>query len=155
MVDQKEFGVIRNKVMDIRTGFLEHIGQHGSTSFPVVIRVVDVEEDGHICMVVNSKLKKWETHNNLPLKLQLFSQDCHIMISGVGDVTPPGPDDSLILDTPGAKNLLRMKIYYAEYVDIPKRVKAGRNLLARWANLFEGFSERISGRSYRRLLIFR
>jgi len=156
MVDQKEFRIIRNKVLEIRTAFMENIGGNASIPLPVAVQVIDVEEDGHIWMLVNSKLKKWETRCNLPLRLQLFSAETHIALSGVGDVVSPASVEERMREQVGeARNLVCMKIYYAEYLPLGGRLKAGHNLFDKVKDLFGSVLQHIPGRANRRLLIFR
>jgi hypothetical protein len=156
MVNVKEFGVIRNKVLETKTALVNNIGENRFRYKPVVASAIHVEEDGHLWMLVNSKLKKWNQHSNIPVTVQFIPDDCQISLSGIGQVTSPENVPSEYQElAKEAKSVMKMKIYYGEYVPLPENSVRSSGPLSYARNLLSGMLELIMGRANRRLLIFR
>jgi hypothetical protein len=155
MVNEKEFMVIRNKVMSLRTAFLHDISKEKEGMNPVVASAIDVEEDGHLWMLVNSKMKKWEKKSNIPVKLEFVPDDCHLRLSGIGHITlHENIPVHLREQAKDAKAIMKMKLFYGEYLPLSERSRKQKDLPPA-GDLLSRISENITGRTYRRLLFFR
>jgi hypothetical protein len=155
MINQKEFRVIKNKVMSMKTAMLKNISREKEGLFPVVANAVDVEEDGHLWMLVNSRMKKWEQRVNIPVKLDFIPGDCHIVLSGIGHIAKPEDMPEHLRDeAQRAKSVVKMKIFYGEYTSLGSRDNATEKLPPA-GDLLTRISDNITGRTYRRILFFR
>ena len=156
MVSEKEFRVIRNKVMSARTAFLHNISREKEGANPLVASAIDVEENGHLWMLVNSKMKNWENRDNIPLKLNFVPDDCHITLSGIGQIQRPEDIPPHLRDqTEKAKGVMKMKIFYGEYTALPGGNAGKEECIPSAGDLLKRISDNIRGRAYRRLLFFR
>lgn len=155
MINEKEFRVIRNKVMAMRTAMLKNISREKEGLFPVVANAIDVEEDGHLWMLVNSKMKNWEQRANIPVKLDFVPGDCVITLSGIGHISKPEDmPEHLRGEAQGAKSVVKMKIFYGEYTSLGSR-EGDDEKLPSAGDLLTRISDNLTGRTYRRILFFR
>jgi hypothetical protein len=155
MMNEKEFRVIRSKVMSMKTAFLHNISNGKQDMNPVVAKAIDVEENGHLWMLVNSKMKKWENRDNIPVTLNFVPDDCHISLSGIGQI--PRPEDipeHLREQTENAKGVMKMKIFYGEYTSLAGTTPKNEKIPSA-GDLWTRISDNLRGRAYRRLLFFR
>jgi hypothetical protein len=155
MMNEKEFRVIKNKVMAMKTAFLHDISKGKQDMNPVVAKAIDVEENGHLWMLVNSKMKKWENRDNIPVTLNFVPDDCYISLSGIGQI--PRPEDipeHLREQAETAKGVMKMKIFYGEYTSLPGATSKQEQIPSA-GDLLTRISDNLRGRTYRRLLFFR
>lgn len=155
MINEKEFRVIRNKVMSMKTAFLHNMSNGKQDMDPVIAMAIDVEENGHLWMLVNSKMKKWENRDNIPVKLSFVPGDCHITLSGIGQIQrPEDTPEHLREQAEKAKGVIRMKIFYGEYTSLPGVIPKNEQIPSA-GDLLTRISDNLWGRTYRRLLFFR
>lgn len=153
MTDKYAFEWMREMVLNVKNGLLYNINQGQEASIPLVVSIVSVEEDGHIWLELNSKLKNWEDELNIPVRVQFISEKNIIDINGISRfISFEQLPQTIQKNVSFSKPILLMKVYYGEIIPFVDTEYSPFQILSKW---FQFQSRRIPFLFNRRLFIFR